>query len=95
MFVGMDFGTTNSAVGVVTANGSAEILSFASASGVSQTCRSMLAFEQTHRDSQRRLIPHIGQQAIDAYLRDGDPTALAQAGEGLPDLNARFQATAA
>ena len=34
-------------------------------------------------------------QAIDAYLRDGDPTALAQAGEGLPDLNARFQATAA
>jgi hypothetical chaperone protein len=73
MFVGMDFGTTNSAVGVVKADGAAEILSFASVSGSSQTCRSMLAFEQTHRDSHRRLIPHIGQQAIDAYLHgDGE-----------------------
>ena len=33
-------------------------------------------------------------RAIEAYLRDGDPTALAEAGQGVPDLNARFSATA-
>ena len=30
------------------------------------------------------------QHAIEAYLRDGDPSALAAAGAGAPDLNARF-----
>ena len=33
-------------------------------------------------------------RAIDVYLRDGDPSALADAGEGVPDLNARFRTTA-
>lgn len=34
------------------------------------------------------------QRAIEAFLRDGDPTALADAGEGVPNLNARFATTA-
>ena len=29
-------------------------------------------------------------KAIEAFLRDGDPSALAAAGQGLADLNARF-----
>ena len=32
-------------------------------------------------------------RAIEAYLRDGDPSALAGAGDGAPDLNTRFSTT--
>jgi 2-methylisocitrate lyase-like PEP mutase family enzyme len=31
-------------------------------------------------------------RAVEAYLRDGDPDALARAGDGLPNLNKRFSA---
>ncbi|MBK1664657.1 hsp70 family protein [Rhodospirillum rubrum] len=72
MFVGMDFGTTNSAVGVVEDAGTARIVPMTSARGhESATLRSMLAFDQAVKDDQRRPLARIGQDAIDAYL-DGD-----------------------
>lgn len=70
MFVGMDFGTTNSAVAVADAAGTARILThptFGTAPGEqADTLRSMLAFEKARRDD-----PHIGHKAVAAYL-EGD-----------------------
>jgi len=73
MFVGMDFGTTNSAVALAGADRNVEVLAFATASGPASTLRSVLAFENARRDAQRRILPLVGFEAIDAYLHgDGE-----------------------
>ena len=73
MYVGMDFGTTNSAVAVVEREGAAKIVHFAGAAGPAPTLRSVLAFDKGHRDAQRRIRPLVGSDAIDAYLQgEGD-----------------------
>ncbi|TAN62913.1 MAG: Hsp70 family protein, partial [Magnetospirillum sp.] len=73
MYVGMDFGTTNSAVAVASADRTTEVVRFATASGPASTLRSVLAFDKAHRDSERRIRPLVGFEAIDAYLHgDGD-----------------------
>lgn len=77
MFVGMDFGTTNSAVGVVDATGAARILAHPTA-GMgepprSDTLRSMVAFDRAHKGADGKLQALIGQEAIAAYLNgDGE-----------------------
>jgi hypothetical chaperone protein len=73
MFVGIDFGTTNSAVSLVGADGIAQPvdLSRPDSGKAAETLRSVLAFDRARRDGARRLQPWIGQEAIDAYL-DGD-----------------------
>lgn len=73
MFVGMDFGTTNSAVALAGADRKVEVLDFATAAGPASTLRSVLAFENARRDEQRRILPRVGHDAIEAYLHgDGD-----------------------
>lgn len=73
MFVGMDFGTTNSAVALASADRNVEVLDFATAAGPASTLRSVLAFENARRDEQRRILPRVGHDAIEAYLHgDGD-----------------------
>ncbi len=73
MYAGIDFGTTNSAVGMIGDEGLAQIVAMPTASGSSDTLRSMLGFDRALRDSQRRLLPLVGQQAVEAYLEgDGD-----------------------
>jgi hypothetical chaperone protein len=73
MFVGMDFGTTNSAVAVAGADGPAEVTRFATSAGPASTLRSVLAFDKAHRDAERRIRPLVGHDAIDTYLHgDGD-----------------------
>lgn len=73
MFVGMDFGTTNSAVALAGADRNVEVLDFATAAGPASTLRSVLAFENARRDEQRRILPRVGHDAIEAYLHgDGD-----------------------
>lgn len=75
MFVGMDFGTSNSAVGVVDAAGAARIVVHDNAGlggrAHSDTLRSMVAFDRGHRDAEGRPLPLVGQAGIAAYL-DGD-----------------------
>lgn len=71
MFVGIDFGTTNSAVGLVDGEGSARIVSHSHSDGASDTLRSIVAFDRQHRANDGRLKPLVGQEAISAYL-DGD-----------------------
>ena len=73
MFVGMDFGTTNSAVAVARRDHAAEIVTFSTAAGPASTLRSVLAFDKARRDSERRIVPLVGHDAIDAYLHgDGE-----------------------
>lgn len=73
MFVGMDFGTTNSAVALSGPNGDADVIRFPTSSGPASTLRSVLAFDKAHLDDQRRIRPLVGHDAIDAYLHgEGD-----------------------
>lgn len=77
MFVGMDFGTSNSAVGVVDAAGVARIVAQdnagLTAAATSDTLRSMVAFDRAHRDDDGKPLPLVGQQGIAAYLNgDGE-----------------------
>lgn len=82
MFVGMDFGTSNSAVGIVDASGAARIVSHDNA-GLSEratadTLRSMIAFDRAHRDGDGWPLPLVGQTGIAAYLNSGDECRLLQ-----------------
>ena len=73
MYVGMDFGTTNSAVAVAPDVGAARIVPFSTADGPVSTLRSVLAFDRHHRDAAGKIAPLVGHQAIDAYLHgDGE-----------------------
>ncbi len=66
MFAGIDFGTTNSAIGLLGPSGDARVVSHPHPGGVSDTLRSVLAFD-------RRMLPLVGQDAIAAYLdSDGE-----------------------
>ncbi|MTJ83111.1 MAG: Hsp70 family protein [Telmatospirillum sp.] len=78
MFAGIDFGTTNSAVSLTPKDGgSARTVTILTASGQSDTLRSVLAFDRFRRDASRRLHPHVGQDAIEAYLAgDGESRLL-------------------
>ncbi len=71
MFAGIDFGTTNSAVGLVGAAGDARILTHGHPEGASDTLRSLLAFDRHHLGGGGRPLAMVGQDAIRAYL-DGD-----------------------
>ena len=66
--VGLDFGTTNSAIGVAEPDGSVRLAKFPSASGLTETFRSILYFAQDRRDARGRLAPVAGPRAIDTYL---------------------------
>jgi len=69
MFVGMDFGTTNSAVAVAGRDGAVEVIQ----AGPAATLRSVLAFDKARRDAERRIQPLVGHEAIEHYLHgDGD-----------------------
>jgi hypothetical chaperone protein len=71
--VGLDFGTTNSAVGVAGEDGAVALARFAHRHGVSDTFRSILYFHPELRDEARQLRPIAGARAIDAYLEaDGE-----------------------
>jgi len=73
MHVGIDFGTTNSAVAVVGDAGAASIVAFPTADGALSTLRSVLAFDRHHRDGAGRVAPLVGHQAIETYLHgDGE-----------------------
>jgi hypothetical chaperone protein len=68
--VGLDFGTTNSAVAVVRQNGAVELARFAVNGQRGETFRSVLYFspEESLRDGRPRVL--TGHRAIDAYLAD-------------------------
>lgn len=73
MYVGIDFGTTNSAVAVAGREGAAAVAPFPTAAGPASTLRSVLSFDKRHKDAAGRIAPLVGHEAIDAYLHgDGE-----------------------
>jgi hypothetical chaperone protein len=76
--VGLDFGTTNSAVGIATPDGQVTLARFPHRGGASDTFRSILYFHPDLRDGQNRLLPLAGVRAIDRYLEAADEGRLMQ-----------------
>ncbi|MCP4005114.1 MAG: Hsp70 family protein [bacterium] len=75
--VGVDFGTTNSALAIVEPEGNPELAEFARADGtVSPTFRSVLYFKRP--DGGREIAEVAGQRAIDHYLSADEPGRLMQ-----------------
>lgn len=73
--VGVDFGTTNSALAIVDDGGDPRLAEFSWSGGESQTFRSILYFE---RDDDDRIASVAGPLAIDRYLASLDPGRLVQ-----------------
>ena len=65
--VGLDFGTTNSAIGVASKEG-VRLAKYSYSAGLTETFRSVLYFSQDARDNVGRYIPVCGPRAIDRYL---------------------------
>jgi len=65
--VGIDFGTTNSAVAVADRDG-ARLARFASARGPTSVFRSILFFHPDDRERSGRLVPSAGPEALDRWL---------------------------
>ncbi len=76
--VGLDFGTTNSAIAVARPDRSVALAQFSSRSGTTNTFRSILFFHPESLDPQRRPVPFVGNQAIDAYLQSDGAGRLLQ-----------------
>ena len=90
--VGLDFGTTNSAIGVADDSG-VKLARFAHATGWADTFRSILYFHPEVRDARGRLEPVAGPRAIDRYLEaEGKGRLIQSLKSYLADRG--FQATA-
>lgn len=76
--VGLDFGTTNSAVGIAAPDGQVTLARFPHGGGASDTFRSILYFHPDLRDRNNRLSPLAGARAIDRYLEAADEGRLMQ-----------------
>ena len=63
--VGLDFGTTNSSVACMVADGSVALAQFPKAAGTTASFRSLLLFE---RDAKKHLHSYAGPSAIEHYL---------------------------
>lgn len=66
--VGLDFGTTNSALAVAAATGPPRLARFHGAAGDGDTFRSILYFHPEAREPSGRLVPFAGPAAIGRYL---------------------------
>ncbi len=75
--VGLDFGTTNSAIGVADGN-NVRLARYQHAAGVSETFRSILYFHPDARDSYGKLQAVGGPRAIDRYLEGAGTGRLIQ-----------------
>ncbi len=75
--VGLDFGTTNSAIAVASGD-RVELARFEHRAGISDTFRSILYFNPDVRDVRGRLQPVSGPRAIDHYLDAGGTGRLIQ-----------------
>jgi hypothetical chaperone protein len=66
--IGIDFGTTNSSVAIVTAPGTVELVSFPTLGGVTQSFRSVLYLEQLRQAGRTGIKSYTGPAAIEHYL---------------------------
>src|SRR5689334_9500032 len=66
--IGLDFGTTNSAIAVAGDDRQATLASFADASSITTSFRSILYFPAKDRQSPQKIETHAGPEAINSYL---------------------------
>lgn len=78
MFIGLDFGTTNSALAVATPDGASRLVAVRHANERLSTFRSILYFDEEERDRNGRPFAFAGPAAMDAYLERGAEGRLIQ-----------------
>src|SRR6266699_2094916 len=66
-FVGLDFGTTNSAMAAIV-EGRPLLAEFRAAGGVTETFPSVLYFERHREEARTRIVSAAGPAAIERYL---------------------------
>jgi hypothetical chaperone protein len=66
--IGIDFGTTNSSVALAGADGTVELVSFATARGATESFRSVLYLEQHRAAARTQIKSFTGPAAIEHYL---------------------------
>jgi hypothetical chaperone protein len=66
--LGIDFGTTNSSIASVLANGTVELVSFPTGTAATESFRSVLYLEQHKQSSRTQIKGFTGPQAIEHYL---------------------------
>ena len=66
--VGIDFGTTNSALGLADEDGLTSLAMYPYAGSATSTFRSVLHFDPEHRDPRGAILPTAGPAALDGYL---------------------------
>ena len=76
--VGLDFGTTNSAIGVTLSDGSASLATFKSGGSDFSTVRSLLYFSYQEKNQQKSAKPFVGREAIEQYLESDTKGRLVQ-----------------
>ena len=75
--IGIDFGTTNSSVAILT-GGQTELVAFPSLKGLTESYRSVLYLEQVKAAGRTQLKGFTGPQAIEHYLQAETPGRLIQ-----------------
>ncbi|HYB12899.1 MAG TPA: Hsp70 family protein [Myxococcota bacterium] len=76
--IGIDFGTTNSAVSVVQDGGRPTLALFRTGEGESPVFRSILYFDPERRERSGRLVPAAGPEAMELYRESGGGGRLMQ-----------------
>ncbi|KAB7741576.1 Hsp70 family protein [Parvibaculum sedimenti] len=78
MFIGLDFGTTNSALALAGATGPSRLVPLLHNGVEHSTFRSILYFDADERDKRGKPLSYAGPAAIDAYLEPGAEGRLIQ-----------------
>lgn len=77
-FIGLDFGTTNSALALTGRDGRSELVRFETREGPSSTFRSVLFFDPSERDPRGGVPAHAGPRALEHYRDATVPGRLIQ-----------------
>ena len=78
MGIGLDFGTTNSSIGLADQNGDVTLVPFASLGGATESFRSLLYLERIQEAGRSKIKSWSGPTGIDRYLDSDDKGRLVQ-----------------
>lgn len=78
MFIGLDFGTTNSALALTGSSGPARLVQFGAHADAPTTFRSILYFDADEKEASGRPLCFAGPAAVAAYLEHGAAGRLVQ-----------------
>lgn len=78
MGIGLDFGTTNSSIALVTASGDLEVAQFSTATGLTESFRSLLYLERHSEGARSTVKSWSGPAGIERYLHSDEKGRLIQ-----------------